>query len=38
MLDLLFAPPPLTFVSWYFLRPPGARAIFLPSNVVYNNI
>ena len=34
-----FAPPPLpSLVSLYFLRPTGARAIFLHSNVLYNYI
>ena len=32
-----FAPPP-SLVSMNFLWPPGARAIFLHSNVLYNNI
>ena len=32
-----FAPPP-NLVSINFLSPQGARAIFLHSNVLYNNI
>ena len=33
-----FAPPPPSLVGLYFLRTPGARAIFLHSNVLYYNI
>ena len=31
-------PPPPSLVSINFLRPPDERAVFLHSNVLYNNI
>ena len=36
--SILSPPPPPSLVSINLLRPPRARAIFLHSNVLYNNI
>ena len=38
LIGIYSVPPPPTLVRLYFLRPPGTRAIFFHSNVLYNNI